>query len=85
MTVHDIDVIGIGNALVDVLTHEEDEFVAAQGLVKGSMTLIDAARAPSSMLRRGKSSRHGSPVAGLIEAGPLLPRQLPSAFGQMTK
>ncbi|MCB0989597.1 MAG: adenosine kinase [Acidimicrobiales bacterium] len=45
MTVHDIDVIGIGNALVDVLTHEEDEFVAAQGLVKGSMTLIDAARA----------------------------------------
>jgi len=40
-----LDVVGIGNAMVDVLTHENDEFVAAQGLVKGSMTLIDADRA----------------------------------------
>ncbi len=40
-----IDVVGIGNALVDVLTHATDEFVAEQGLVKGSMTLIDAERA----------------------------------------
>jgi len=40
-----IDVVGIGNAMVDVLTHETEEFVAAQGLVKGSMTLIDADRA----------------------------------------
>ena len=40
-----IDVVGIGNALVDVLSHEDDDFVAAQGIVKGSMTLIDADRA----------------------------------------
>ena len=26
-----IDVVGIGNALVDVLSHETDEFVAAHG------------------------------------------------------
>jgi sugar/nucleoside kinase (ribokinase family) len=39
-----IDVVGIGNALVDVLAHESEEFVAAQGIVKGSMTLIDAQR-----------------------------------------
>jgi len=40
-----LDVVGIGNALVDVLTHETDEFLEANGLVKGSMTLIDTDRA----------------------------------------
>jgi sugar/nucleoside kinase (ribokinase family) len=41
----DLDVVGIGNALIDVLAHESDEFVTAQGVVKGSMTLIDGERA----------------------------------------
>jgi len=40
-----LDVVGIGNALIDVLAHESDEFVESQGVVKGSMTLIDEARA----------------------------------------
>lgn len=40
-----LDVVGIGNALVDVLTHETDEFIEAHGLSKGSMTLIDTDRA----------------------------------------
>ena len=39
------DVVGIGNALVDVLSHETDEFVEAQGMVKGTMALIDTERA----------------------------------------
>lgn len=39
------DVVGIGNALVDVLTHESEEFIEHHGLVKGSMTLIDTDRA----------------------------------------
>ena len=39
------DVVGIGNALVDVLTHESEEFIERHGLVKGSMTLIDTDRA----------------------------------------
>ncbi|MGV3758160.1 MAG: adenosine kinase [Actinomycetota bacterium] len=39
------DVVGIGNALVDVLTHESEDFVERHGLVKGSMTLIDTDRA----------------------------------------
>jgi sugar/nucleoside kinase (ribokinase family) len=38
------DVLTIGNALVDVLDHEDDEFLAAHDLVKGSMHLVDAAR-----------------------------------------
>src|SRR5262249_28269679 len=40
-----IDVVGIGNALVDVLSHEEDAFIEAHGLEKGAMTLIDTERA----------------------------------------
>jgi sugar/nucleoside kinase (ribokinase family) len=40
-----LDVVAIGNALVDVLSHETREFVAEQGLVAGSMQLIDTARA----------------------------------------
>lgn len=39
------DVVGIGNALVDVLTHESEEFIERHGLVKGSMTLVDTDRA----------------------------------------
>lgn len=40
-----LDVVGIGNALVDVLSHETDDFVDAQGLVKSAMTLIEPDRA----------------------------------------
>ncbi len=41
----EFDVVGIGNALVDVLTHEGDAFIEANGLARGSMTLIDTDRA----------------------------------------
>jgi sugar/nucleoside kinase (ribokinase family) len=40
-----IDVVGIGNALVDVLSHEDEEFIRRQGLVKGTMHLVDESRA----------------------------------------
>ena len=41
----DLDVVGIGNALVDVLSHASEEMVTRLGLVKGTMSLIDEARA----------------------------------------
>ena len=40
-----VDVVGIGNALVDVLSHEDDELVERLGVPKGGMTLIDEDRA----------------------------------------
>lgn len=40
-----LDVVGIGNALVDVLSHETDDFIDTQGLVKSAMTLIEPDRA----------------------------------------
>jgi sugar/nucleoside kinase (ribokinase family) len=39
------DVVGIGNALVDVISHAGDEFIDHHGLVKGSMTLVESERA----------------------------------------
>lgn len=39
------DVIGIGNAIVDVLVRVDDGFLGGHGLAKGAMTLIDATRA----------------------------------------
>lgn len=39
------DVVGIGNAIVDVLSHADDAFITRHGLNKGTMTLVDAARA----------------------------------------
>jgi len=40
-----IDVLTLGNAIVDVLAPTEDAFLVAQKLAKGSMRLIDEARA----------------------------------------
>ena len=40
-----IDVVGIGNAIVDVLAHCDDAFIERMSLSKGAMTLIDGARA----------------------------------------
>ena len=37
----DLDVVGVGNALVDVISMETDDFIEAHGLVKGSMRLIE--------------------------------------------
>ena len=47
------DVVGIGNAIVDVLTQAEDSFVEDEGLPKGSMTLIDGPRAEGLYDRMG--------------------------------
>ena len=44
MTEPALDVVGIGNALVDVLSHEEDAFLERMDLVKGSMTLAESDR-----------------------------------------
>jgi sugar/nucleoside kinase (ribokinase family) len=40
-----IDVLGIGNAIVDVIAHADDGFLDQHSLPKGSMTLIDAEQA----------------------------------------
>ncbi len=39
------DIVAIGNAIVDVISQASDDFLDEEQLVKGSMALIDAARA----------------------------------------
>jgi sugar/nucleoside kinase (ribokinase family) len=48
-----VDVVGIGNAIVDVFAQSDDAFIAANGLNKGSMTLIDERRAEELYARMG--------------------------------
>ena len=39
------DVLGIGNAIFDVLVKTDEGFLASHGMTKGSMALIDEQRA----------------------------------------
>jgi sugar/nucleoside kinase (ribokinase family) len=64
-----IDVVGIGNAIVDVLAHSEEEFLAREGLVKGTMTLIDAGRADALYRIMGPAIEASGGSAGNTMAG----------------
>ena len=48
-----LDVVAVGNALVDVLSPASDEFLVEQELVKGATALIDADRAHALYERMG--------------------------------
>ncbi|APG61583.1 hypothetical protein LPB140_00570 [Sphingorhabdus lutea] len=41
------DILAIGNAIVDVISETNDEFIELEQLTKGGMQLIDAPRAKS--------------------------------------
>jgi sugar/nucleoside kinase (ribokinase family) len=55
-----LDVVAVGHALVDVLSATSDEFIDTQGLAKGGMALIDAARATDLYAQMGP----GTEVSG---------------------
>jgi sugar/nucleoside kinase (ribokinase family) len=42
-----IDVLGLGNSLVDIIALTQDDYLVAQNMQKGAMTLIDEPRAES--------------------------------------
>lgn len=64
-----LDVVGIGNAIVDVIAHADDNFVAGEGFAKGAMTLIDAARAESLYRKVGPAIESSGGSAGNTMAG----------------
>lgn len=45
MTTKTLDVVGIGNAIVDVLVQADDAFLENHGLTKGTMALVDGDQA----------------------------------------
>ncbi|MGC2412114.1 MAG: adenosine kinase [Stellaceae bacterium] len=64
-----IDVVGIGNAIVDVIAHADEQFIAEQNLAAGAMTLIDAGRAESLYREMGSAIESSGGSAGNTMAG----------------
>ncbi len=65
----EIDVLTIGNAIVDVIAKVDDAFVQRNGLVKGSMNLIDEARAEALYASMGPAIEISGGSAGNTAAG----------------
>jgi adenosine kinase len=69
MTDHQYDVLTIGNAIVDVLAHTEEDFLVKEGLVKGSMRLIDGPEADRLYGHMGPAQLISGGCAGNTAAG----------------
>ena len=70
----EFDVVGIGNALVDVLAHHDDDFLARHDLAKGGMALMEAVDAQAIYAEMGQTTRASggsaaNTVAGLANLG----------------
>ncbi|MFL6734201.1 MAG: adenosine kinase [Sphingomicrobium sp.] len=69
-----LDVLAIGNAIVDVISDAEDSFLQAQGMAKGGMQLIDEAEATRlyakmAPAREASGGSAANTVAGLASLG----------------
>jgi sugar/nucleoside kinase (ribokinase family) len=64
-----LDVLTVGNALVDVLSLEDHAFVDAHGLERGAMTLIDADRAEALYAAMGPATEISGGSAANTAAG----------------
>jgi sugar/nucleoside kinase (ribokinase family) len=64
-----LDVLCIGNAIVDVIANASDDFLTAEGLVKGSMRLIDAEEAERLYAHMGPAHQVSGGSAGNTAAG----------------
>jgi sugar/nucleoside kinase (ribokinase family) len=64
-----IDVLTIGNAIVDVIARVDDAFIAREELVKGSMNLIDEVRAETLYGHMGPATEISGGSAGNTAAG----------------
>lgn len=69
-----LDVVGIGNAIVDIIASADDAFLEAQGMSKGAMMLVDERRAEAiyaqmgpTMISSGGSA--GNTIAGIASLG----------------
>jgi len=74
MTSAAFDVLGIGNAIVDVITRADDAFLARHELAKGSMMLIDEVRAEALYAAMGpgievSGGSCGNTMAGVASFG----------------
>lgn len=75
MSLPTLDILGIGNAIVDVLAPTDDAFLAGRGLPKGGMQLIDTTQAealyaamPAGVESSGGSAANTCAVAAALGA-----------------
>lgn len=69
MSKESLDIIGIGNAMVDVLSQAEEDFLRDNSLSKGAMTLIEAEQAEALYARMGPGTEmSGGSAANTIAA-----------------
>jgi len=64
-----LDVLCIGNAIVDVIGNASDEFLSTEGLTKGSMRLVDAEEAERLYAHMGPAHQVSGGSAGNTAAG----------------
>src|SRR5689334_217789 len=74
MTDRRLDVLAIGNAIVDVIADADDAFITREGMHKGSMRLIDEAEAAKlyeamGPAREASGGSAANTVAGLASLG----------------
>jgi sugar/nucleoside kinase (ribokinase family) len=63
------DVLTLGNALVDVLVHADDAFIANMGVERGAMTMVDAARSDEIYAQMGPAVEASGGSAANTAAG----------------
>ena len=64
-----LDIIAIGNAIVDVLAPASDAFIADEGLTRGAMQLVDAERATTLYARMASGTEMSGGSAANTLAG----------------
>jgi sugar/nucleoside kinase (ribokinase family) len=85
------DVVGIGNAIVDILAQADDAFIQRQDLNKGSMALIDSRRAeelygligPAVEASGGSAANTMAGLASLGGRGAYIGKVAADAFGKV--
>jgi sugar/nucleoside kinase (ribokinase family) len=86
-----IDVVGIGNAIVDVIAHADEAFLDKEALVKGTMALIDAERAeklyqimgPAIEASGGSTANTMAGIASLGASGAFIGKVRDDLLGQV--
>ena len=69
MAAKPLDLVGIGNAIVDVIARADEAFLTREGLSKGAMTLIDEARGTALYSRMGPGVESSGGSAANTVAG----------------
>jgi sugar/nucleoside kinase (ribokinase family) len=85
-----LDVLCIGNAIVDVIANATDDFLDAEGLTKGSMRLIDAEEAerlyshmgPAHQVSGGSAGNTAAGIAALGGAAGFIGQVAPDQLGE---